>query len=263
MVTKIFKSVLGRTMDAYIDDMVVKSKEESDHLRDLSEIFVILRQHKLRLNATKFAFGVRSGKFLGHLVTRRGIEADSNQIAAIDQLVSPKNAKEVQKLIGMTAALNRFIRIRSTKELGVPELRVFSDSKLVVNQVMGKFEAHGIKMAKYLKMVKSLISGFRAVKIEQIGRELNAHADALVALASVSEGEIGRTIVVKAKPLTQIKEADMIKFIRKNILSRFGIPRAFVSDNGTQFVRSKVRNLLEQLKIDFYNSTPSYPQCNG
>ncbi|GFY91124.1 hypothetical protein Acr_07g0013200 [Actinidia rufa] len=84
MVTKMFKSVLGRIMDAYIDDMVVKSREESDHLRDLSEIFTILRQHKLKLNAVKCTFGIGSGKFLGHLVTRRGIEANLEQIAAIE-----------------------------------------------------------------------------------------------------------------------------------------------------------------------------------
>ncbi|GFZ15616.1 hypothetical protein Acr_25g0000250 [Actinidia rufa] len=70
-------------------------KEESDHLRDLTEIFAILRQHKLRLNPAKCAFGVGSGKFLGHLVTRRGIEANPEKIAAIDQIVIPRNAKEV------------------------------------------------------------------------------------------------------------------------------------------------------------------------
>ncbi|GFS41430.1 multidrug resistance-associated protein 14 [Actinidia rufa] len=115
MVTKMFKPVLGRTMDAYIDDMVVKSKEEFDHLRDLSEIFAILRQHKLRLNAAKCAFSVGLEKFLGHLVTRRGIEANPEQIAAIDRLTNPRNAKEVQKLTGMAAALNRFISKSSDK----------------------------------------------------------------------------------------------------------------------------------------------------
>ena len=68
---------------------------------------------------------------------------------------------------------------------------------------------------------------------------------------------------VEAELQAQIREVDVIKFIRRNILSRFGIPQAFVSDNGTQFIRSKFRNLLEQLKIEFYNSTPSYLQCNG
>ncbi|GFZ19785.1 hypothetical protein Acr_28g0004900 [Actinidia rufa] len=68
---------------------------------------------------------------------------------------------------------------------------------------------------------------------------------------------------VEAELLAQIRETDVIRFIRGNILSKFSIPQAFVSDNGTQFVRSKVRGLLEQLKIEFYNSTPSYPQCNS
>ncbi|XP_057499206.1 uncharacterized protein LOC130783528 [Actinidia eriantha] len=382
-------------MDAYIDDMVVKSREESDHLRDLSEIFVILQQHKLRLNAAKYTFGVGSGKFLGHLVTRRRIETNPEQIAAIDQLTSPRNAKETQYLpleklilvlivtscklmhyfqahpisvytefplkdvllkadlsgrlskwslelrhfdikfsprvaikgqvladfmvefsprvgvpeqnqskpsrgedhnlqdapselqplngstevdlrpprengtiksedphegaeviieipqvdpslawrmhvdvaknsqragVGVVlkslegAIFEQCLRfnfpamnneaeyealiagLRSANKLGVLEIYIYSDSKLVVNQVMDKFEARRIKMAKYLRMAKSLISEFRAIKIEQVGRELNAHADVLVALASVFEGEIGRTIAVDVVSVPSIEE---------------------------------------------------------
>ena len=55
---------------------------------------------------------------------------------------------------------------------------------------------------------------------------------------------------------------DIIRFIHRNIMSRFSILRAFVSYNGTLFVGKKVKDLLGQLKIEFYNSTPSYPQCN-
>ena len=76
MITKMFELILEKTMDTYIDDMVVKSKKESNYIRDLIEVFTILRRHKLKLNATKCAFGVSSGKLLGHLVTRRGIEAN-------------------------------------------------------------------------------------------------------------------------------------------------------------------------------------------
>ena len=57
-------------MDAYIDDMVIKIKEKPDHIRDLAEVFAILKTYKLRRNAVNCAFGVSSGKFLGHLVTR-------------------------------------------------------------------------------------------------------------------------------------------------------------------------------------------------
>ena len=72
-------------------------------------IFEILRKHKWRLNASQCSFGLGSGKFLGYMVTHRGIEVNSNQIKAINSLQPPRNPKEVQKLIGMTATLNQFI----------------------------------------------------------------------------------------------------------------------------------------------------------
>ena len=93
--------------------MVVKSKGESKHVDDLGSIFEILRKHELRLNASKCSFGIGSGKFLGYMITHRRIEVDPNQIRAINNLQPPQDPKEVQKLIGMTAALNRFI-FRST-----------------------------------------------------------------------------------------------------------------------------------------------------
>ena len=77
MVTKMFEPILDKTMDAYINNMVVKSRKEIDNVRNLTEVFTILKRHKLRLNATKFASGVSSRKVLGHLVTRRGIESNS------------------------------------------------------------------------------------------------------------------------------------------------------------------------------------------
>ena len=104
-----FESRLGKNVEVYIDDMVVKSKLVSEHLADLLNIFEILRRHKLRLNASKCSFGVGSGKFLGYMVTHRGIEVNPDQIRAINSLQPPWNPKEVQKLIGMMAALNRFI----------------------------------------------------------------------------------------------------------------------------------------------------------
>ena len=109
MMTKMFEPQLGKNIEVYIDDMVVKSKLVSEHLTDLVNIFEILRRHKLRLNASKCSFGVGSGKFLGYMVTHRGIEVNLDQIRAINSLQPPRNPKEVQKLTGMMAALNRFI----------------------------------------------------------------------------------------------------------------------------------------------------------
>ena len=113
MMTKMFEPQLGKNIKVYIDDMVVKSKMVSEHVGDLRNIFEILREHKLRLNASKCSFSVGSGKFLGYMVTHRGIEVNPDQVKAINNLQPPWNPKEVQKLTGMTVALNRFIS-RST-----------------------------------------------------------------------------------------------------------------------------------------------------
>ena len=89
--------------------MVVKSKQEARHVKDLRGMFEVLRQHKLHLNAEKCTFGVGAGKFLGYLITNRGIEANPDQIEAVNRLKPSSNPKEVQVLTRMLVALNRFI----------------------------------------------------------------------------------------------------------------------------------------------------------
>ena len=100
---------MGKSIEVYVDDMVVKSRVVFEHVGDLTDIFEILRKHKLRLNASKCSFGVCLGKFVGYMVTHMGIEVNPDQIKAINSLQPPRNPKEVQKLTGMTTALNRFI----------------------------------------------------------------------------------------------------------------------------------------------------------
>ena len=77
MKTRMFEPQLGKNIEVYIDDMVVKSKVDSEHINDLGNIFEILRKHKLRLNAAKCSFGVGSDEFMGYMVTHRGIAAFS------------------------------------------------------------------------------------------------------------------------------------------------------------------------------------------
>ncbi|CAA0811070.1 Unknown protein, partial [Striga hermonthica] len=109
LVDKIFKEQLGRNMEVYVDDMLVKSKEELDHVRDLKETFLTLRRYDMKLNLAKCSFGVRSGKFLGYLVTKRGIEVNPEKVRAVMEMKSPTNVKEVQSLAGRIAGLSRFI----------------------------------------------------------------------------------------------------------------------------------------------------------
>ena len=74
MMIRMFELQLGKSIKVYIDDMVVKSKVVSEHVKDLGDIFEVLRRHKLRLNTSKCSFGVGSGKFLGYMIIHRGIE---------------------------------------------------------------------------------------------------------------------------------------------------------------------------------------------
>jgi len=108
-----FADQLGKTMEVYINDMLVKSAREKDHVPQLRECFKILNNFEMNLNPEKCSFGVPLGEFLGYLVTERGIEANPKQITAFIDMPSPKTAREVQRLTGRIAALNRFIS-RST-----------------------------------------------------------------------------------------------------------------------------------------------------
>ena len=90
-----FRPQIGWNVEVYVDDMLVKSQNEESHLDDLQETFDTLRQYNMKLNHSKCAFGVSSGKFLGFMVSHRGIEANPNKIQAILDMKPPQNIKEV------------------------------------------------------------------------------------------------------------------------------------------------------------------------
>nr|XP_023882026.1 uncharacterized protein K02A2.6-like [Quercus suber] len=107
LMNKMFTWQIGRNVQVYIDDMLVKSRREKDHLKDLEETFDTLRSYNMKLNSGKWAFRVTAGKFLGFMVSQKGIEANPDKIRAIVEMAPPKNVKEVQSLNGKIAALNR------------------------------------------------------------------------------------------------------------------------------------------------------------
>ena len=90
-----FAQQVGRNVQVYMDDMLVKSRREEDHLEDLRETFDILRSSNMKLNPRKCVFGVTAGKFLGFMVSQRSIEANSDNIWAIMEMAPPRNVKEV------------------------------------------------------------------------------------------------------------------------------------------------------------------------
>ena len=107
-----FTHQIGRNVQFYVDDMLVKSRRE-DHLEDLRETFNTLHSYNMKLNPGKCAFGVIVRKFLGFIASQRGIEANLDKIRAIVEMAPPKNIKEVKSLNGKVVALNRFV-LRAT-----------------------------------------------------------------------------------------------------------------------------------------------------
>nr|XP_023876507.1 uncharacterized protein LOC111988931 [Quercus suber] len=280
MMTRMFRDMIGCTVEVYIDDIVVKSKLTARHTNDLRGVFEVLRQHRLRLNAEKCAFGVGAEKFLGYLITKRGIKVNPDQIEVVKRLKPPSSPKQVQVLTRMLAALNRFIskfvdRCRPFYQLlkkwtgfqwneecdggfmdlkdyltgapmltapepgnpttgvlhqqdpnwcrdeiltprkacagpdtrhekaatilsGLYGLRLDGVSPTVaVEEVEGSFEARDLQMKAYLEQVKQVISSFNTVKVFQVARTQNRHADSLATLASSVSEEIPRLIRVE------------------------------------------------------------------
>ena len=109
LVNQMLSKQIGRNAEVYVDDMLIKSKEEESHLDELKETFDTLRRYSMKLNPTKCAFGVSSRKFLSFMVLQRGIEAYPEKVRAILEISSPKTIKEVQSLTRRVAALNRFV----------------------------------------------------------------------------------------------------------------------------------------------------------
>ena len=99
---------IGRNVHAYVNDIVVKSREKETLIVDLKETFDNLRVYKMMLNPDKCVFGVSAGKLLGFLVSNRGIEANPEKIKAITSLAKPTCINDVQRLAGRIAALSRF-----------------------------------------------------------------------------------------------------------------------------------------------------------
>ena len=106
MVNEVFEELIGYTMEVYVDDILVKSLERSDNIQHLEKVFTLLRKYNMKLNPEKCTFRVASSKFLGYLVTQRGIEANSIKISAILEMKSPTYVKKGQILNGRLIALN-------------------------------------------------------------------------------------------------------------------------------------------------------------
>uniref|UniRef100_A0A2N9EFL0 Integrase catalytic domain-containing protein n=1 Tax=Fagus sylvatica TaxID=28930 RepID=A0A2N9EFL0_FAGSY len=328
MVTKMFGHMIGKTVEVYIDDMLVKSLREENHVANLLRVFDILRENRICLNASKCTFGMSSDKFLGHVVSRRGIKANPDQIAALVDLAEPRNIKQGDGIFVNGAS--------NSKGSGAGVVLVSPEGLVLEQAVRLKFSASnneaeyealliGLRTAKRLgachlqpnwmdlilsylvdsklpedrkeaKMIKQMTQNFLFEIHEGIygshtgGRSL-AHkaisqgywwpymqADALkywgldiVGPLAQAPGNKKFLITatdyfikwIEAEPLSNIRDVDVKRFFWKNVITRFGIPWAAISDNGTQFESRLFKGFCSDLGIKNFFSSPGYPQSNG
>ncbi|GJY77495.1 reverse transcriptase domain-containing protein [Tanacetum coccineum] len=117
LVDKAFQRQIGRNLEVYVDDLVIKSRTEEEIIRDIAETFKTLRQINMKLNPKKCSFGMQEGMFLGYKVNTDGLKVCPDKADAVLSLPSPRCLKDVQKLNGKLASLNRFLSKSAEKSL--------------------------------------------------------------------------------------------------------------------------------------------------
>jgi hypothetical protein len=118
---------IGRNVHAYVDDVVVKTKQSGTLLDDLKETFANLRRYRSKLNPEKCTFGVPAGQLLGYIVSQRGIKANPSKIKAIEALEPPTELRDVQKFDGCLASLSRFVSRLGEKVMPLYQLMKKTD----------------------------------------------------------------------------------------------------------------------------------------
>ena len=148
----IFHEFIGKLVEIYIDDVVVKSENFIKHVADLRKVLECTRKHGLKMNTNKCAFGVSAGQFLGFMVHQRGIEISRRSIDAIGKVVAPTNKTELQSLIGKINFIRQFISNLSGK------IRAFSPLlKLKADQSWFHLSMESPSDYIYLPMMRSSV----------------------------------------------------------------------------------------------------------
>nr|GEW77215.1 putative ribonuclease H-like domain-containing protein [Tanacetum cinerariifolium] len=173
LVDSTFQTHMGRNLEAYVDDMVIKSKTDQAMIMDISETFDNLRRINIKLNPKKCSFRVGEGKFLGYMITSEGVRKNPKKTKAVSDMQSLKTLREMQRLSGKLAALNRFMS-RSAE-------RALSFFKMLHRY----FEAHPIRVIMVQPIKKILNKPEVSGKLAKYAVELGALSPQVVSAAKL------------------------------------------------------------------------------
>ncbi|KAM2069288.1 hypothetical protein ACFX16_000814 [Malus domestica] len=194
LVNLMFAEQIGKSMEFYADDMLVKSKHVDQHFTNLSEFFTILKRYRMRLNPNKYAFGVGFGKFLGFMISQRGIETNPEKIKAILDIKELETSKDIQSLTGKVAALTRFIS-KATNRCA-PFFKALKGSK--------KYITWTDECAEAFKNLKKYISKAHLLSKPEVGDiliiYLSVSASAVSSVLIRKDGNVERPIYYATRP---------------------------------------------------------------
>ncbi|XP_073124204.1 uncharacterized protein [Henckelia pumila] len=233
MMDRVFQGQLGQNVEVYVDDILVKSWTREYFIPDLEETFGTLRKYGVKLNLTKCVFGVKSGKFLGFVVTERGIKVNPEKVLNFGQeevwrvfvdgassfegsgvgvvLISPTQEKtRVALRLHPSKSNNEAVitGLKLPREAGAEHAIIYSDSQLVVQQVQGTFSVKEERLREYVELVKRQVGGFSSWSIEQIPREHNSKADTLAKMATSLTGSDSREVIQQTESVLVVEEGE-------------------------------------------------------
>ncbi|GJS62929.1 reverse transcriptase domain-containing protein [Tanacetum coccineum] len=214
-VDKAFDRQIGRNLEIYVDDLVIKSHTETELLRDIEETFRTLQKINMKLNPKKCTFGAVEGMFLGYMISPEGIKPCPDTTEAVLQLLSPRTIKEFTASNNEAEYEALIAGLRIAAQIGVRNVHVSVDSKLVANQVLGTYVAKEENMIKYLEKTKSLISGFANFSISQVPRSKNKKADALSKIASTSFAHLSKQVLIEVLKEKSIQEREVATVVEE------------------------------------------------
>nr|GEU90182.1 reverse transcriptase domain-containing protein [Tanacetum cinerariifolium] len=249
LMDKAFESQIGRNIEVYMDDLVVKSHTEAKMVRDIKETFQTLRKINMKLNPKKCSFGLAEGVFLRYVITPEGIKPCPDKTIAVLQLPSPQTIKEVLVDVLETKSITR-------------------------KEVTAVIEEEGLnwmtKLVNYLK--EGILPGD-----EKEARKLRSRPPFykwgidIAGPFSERSGKVKFPIVamdyftkwIEAKAVATITGGQVKKFVWDNIICRFGIPGEIISDNGKHFADNPFKDWCNKLNITQRFASVKHPQSNG